>query len=263
MGTGGTSSGATGTAGSTRDKINEVASSLVKVASNSMEGVRAIFSEVKADGEKIVVSAPGVANKEIPNKSVSSILSEGVKWSDIFKISMGILASMVTGNPIPLMFAQRHAANLNERIKAKENEIKDKIKNINKQIRENKKAAVLSQRTVLKERAKEIRRINAMARLNRNESDYRQLMALRSRLGTKQKEGAVAIKRAEKNGVAKVNTIDKGIIKNVKDSFVRLGYKSADAKKAAETALSKTNSRDIQTVLKLALKEAEGLQRSK
>ena len=44
--------------------------------------------------------------------------------SDIVKIGGLTILSLILNNPIPLMFAQRHANNLRERMKAKEKELK-------------------------------------------------------------------------------------------------------------------------------------------
>ena len=236
MGTGGTSTGSLGTTVSIRNKIKEIASSLVKMASGATNGLKAVWADLNASEDKVIASLPGRANQEIPNKSVKSILSEGVKFSDILKIVMGIALSTITGNPIPLIFAQRHAKNLSERIKAKEKEVL-------KQARENKKIATRS----------------AQRRLNRNEADYRQLKAIRGRINAKAKEARLAVRRVEKQATKTVSDVDKKIIKDVKLAFVKLGYKPTDAKKAAEIALTKTNSRDIETVINLAVREAASL----
>jgi hypothetical protein len=236
MGTGGTNTGGLGTTVSIRDKIKEIASSLVKMASGATGGLKAILADLNAKEDKVIASLPGRANQEIPNKSVESILSEGVKFSDILKIVMGIALSTITGNPIPLMLAQRHSKNLSERIKAKEKEVL-------KQAKANKKLATRS----------------AQRKLNKNEADYRQLKAVRSRIDAKTREARLAVRRAEKQATKTVSDVDKKIIKDVKSAFVKLGYKPTDAKKAAEIALSKTNSRDVETVLNLAVREAASL----
>lgn len=243
MGTGGTSAGGSATTTSMRDKIREAASSLVKMAINATNGLRAILADLNAKDDKVVASLPGRANQEVPNKPTSSLLTEGVKFSDILRIAMGIALSSITGNPLPLMFAERHAKNLNERIKAKEKEVSNRIKDLNKQIRD----------------AKKISKLSVKSRLNKNEAEYRQLKALRSRISAKEREAKVAVKRAERQASKKASDLDKGILKDVRSAFVRLGYKSTDAKKAAEIALSKTNSRDVTTIINLAVKEAASL----
>ena len=79
----------------------------------------------------------------------------------------------------------------------------------------------------------------------------------------KQKEANLAVKRAEKQGTRKLSDIDNKVFQTVKKSFTRLGYSSSDAKQATEVALKKTSSRDVQTVLKAALKEVAALQQRK
>lgn len=242
MGTGAASGGAGGSAitKSLRDKINETASSLVKVASRAMDGLRAAFAKVTAKDDKVIVNLPGRANQEIPNKPTNTILAEGVKISDLLKVAAGVALSALFGNPIPLMLARRHVENLSERIKAKEREVK-------KQAQQNKKIGTRA----------------AQRRLNKNDAEYRQLRALESRMNAKQKEASLAVKRAEIQGSRQVSDIDKKLIDQTSKSFTRLGYSSADAKKAAEIALSKTTNRDVNSVLKLALREVAALQERK
>jgi TolA-binding protein len=242
MGTGGTNGGKSNTV-SYRDKIKEISSSLIKMAVNSTGGLKAALANLTAKDDKVIASLPGRANKEIPNKSVGSILAEGVKIGDIIKIVIGVALSGLTGNPIPLMLAERHAKNLNERVKAKQKEVSDRIKDLNKQIKD----------------AKKISKISVKNKLYKNEADYKQLQSLRSRISAKEREARVAVKRAERQATKKVSDIDKNILKDVKSAFVKLGYNSSDAKKAAEIALSKTNSRDVTTVITLAIKEAANL----
>lgn len=243
MGAGGTSAGGKNNTISTRDKIKEISSSLIKMAVNATGGLRAALANLTAKDDKVIASLPGRANQEIPNKSVNGILSEGVKISDVIKVVIGIALSGLTGNPIPLMLAQRHANNLNERAKAKQKEISDRIKNLNKQAKD----------------AKKIGKISIKNKLYKNEADYRQLQSLRSRIGAKEREARLAVRRAEKQATKNVSDIDKNILKDVKSAFVKLGYSSSDAKKAAEIALSKTNSRDVTTIITLAIKEAANL----
>lgn len=242
MGTGGTNGGKSNTV-SSRDKIKEISSSLIKMAVNATGGLRAALANLTAKDDKVIASLPGRANQEIPNKSVGSILTEGVKIGDIIKIVIGVALSGLTGNPIPLMLAERHAKNLNERAKAKQKEVSNRIKDLNKQIKD----------------AKKISKISVKNKLYKNEADYKQLQSLRSRISAKEREARVAVKRAERQATKKVSDIDKNILKDVKSAFVKLGYNSSDAKKAAEIALSKTNSRDVTTVITLAIKEAANL----
>jgi hypothetical protein len=242
MGTGGTNGGKSNTV-SSRDKIKEVSSSLIKMAVNAAGGLKAALANLTAKDDKVIASLPGRANQEIPNKSVGSILTEGVKIGDIIKIAIGVALSGLTGNPIPLMLAERHAKNLNERAKAKQKEVSDRIKDLNKQVKD----------------AKKISKISVKNKLYKNEADYKQLQSLRSRISAKEREARVAVKRAERQATKKVSDIDKNILKDVKSAFVKLGYNSSDAKKAAEIALSKTNSRDVTTVITLAIKEAANL----
>lgn len=243
MGVGGTNAGGKSNTIGYRDKIKEVSSSLVKMAVSATGGLKAALANLTAKDDKVIASLPGRANQEIPNKSVNSILSEGVKISDIIKIAIGVALSGLTGNPIPLMLAERHAKNLNERAKAKQKEVSDRIKDLNKQIKD----------------AKKISKISIKNKLYKNEADYRQLQSLRSRINAKEREARLAVKRAERQASKKVSDIDKNILKDVKSAFVKLGYSSSDAKKAAEIALSKTNSRDVKTIITLAIKEAANL----
>lgn len=243
MGIGGTSTGGSATTTSIRDRIKEAASSLVKMAISATSGLKAILADLNAKDDKVIASLPGRSNQNIPNKSTNSLLTEGVKFTDILRIAMGIALSSITGNPLPLMFAERHAKNLNERIKAKEKEVSNRIKDLNKQIKD----------------AKKISKLSVKSKLNKNEAEYRQLKALRSRISAKEREAKVAVKRAERQSSKKASDLDKGILKDVRSAFVRLGYKSTDARKAAEIALSKTNSRDVTTIINLAVKEAASL----
>jgi hypothetical protein len=243
MGTGGTSTGGSLTTTSVRDKIKETVSSLVKIAISATSGLRAALADLNARDDKVIASLPGRSNQEIPNKPTNSLLTEGVKFSDILKIVTGIALSSITGNPLPLMFAERHAKNLNERIKAKEKEVDNRIKDLNRQIKE----------------AKKISKLSIKSKLNKNEAEYRQLKSLRSRISAKEREVRVAVKRAERQASKNISDIDKNIIKDVRSAFVKLGYKSSDAKKATELVLSKTNSRDVTTIINLAVKEAANL----
>ena len=243
MGTGNTNGASNALTLSSRDKVKEIASSLVKMAVNSMDGLKAMLADLKADGEKLVASLPGRAKQEVPNKSINSLLTEGVKFSDILKIVIGIALSSLTGNPIPLMLAEKHSKNLQERIKAKQKEVDNRIKDLNKQIRE----------------AKKTTRLANSAKLKKSLADSKQLKALKSSVDAKSKQADLAVKRAGAQATKKVSDVDKTLLKDVKSAFVKLGYKSTDAKKAAEIALSKSNSRDVKTILGLAIKEAAGL----
>jgi hypothetical protein len=249
MSSGSTNAGGLGSANkSESDKAKEVVSALSKMASSGSDGIRAAFSEVKADGDKVIVNPPGMASKEIPNKSTNSILSEGVKLMDIFKVAAGIALSILTGNPIPLMLAKRHSNNIAERIKAKKREIDNKIKL-------EKKAIKLANTSIRKSLVK--------SKLNKDEADYRQLRALEGRIAVKQKQADVDIKMAGKQAVRDLKDIDRDIRNRVSKSFVRMGFKSSDAKAAADLALTKTIDRSINAVLKIALSEIVALQKSK
>jgi len=238
-----------GGSASAREKLSGLTSKLVKLGSKVLGGLKAIFSEMKADGDKVVVSPPGLKTREVPNGTVSQISKEQASLSEVFKIIGLTGLSLILNNPIPLMFANRIAGNIRERIKAKEKELKKAEK---------------SARTALKKAVAEKKKkqqIDAKRKQQAVATKIKLNNALKKQAGNYRKQLAVAQKRANTGGTKpKLTERDKKRMTSAEKSLRKAGFGKELARKAIALAVRKTSPKNISDLLKDSIREAAALQ---
>ena len=224
----------TGAAASVREKVSGLGSALVKFGNNVIGGIRAIFAEMKAKDDKVVVNPPGLKQQDVDNKTVKQLAKEEARLSDILKIGGLTALSLLINNPLPLMFAQRHAANLKERIKAKEKEL-TKIK---------RQVARGKTRTDKRKKIK-------------NDQDLRGVDAIKKKRDAYEKNLNVTQKRVTaKAATREFSEADQkratAAVKNLK----RLGFSDKEAKGGVRAALRNSTPGDINNFTNNATREA-------
>lgn len=236
MGTGRSAEGA-GASKSIRERISDAASSLVKFGNGVIGNIKAVFSEMKAKGDKVVVNPPGLKQREVENKPVQELVKDQVKLSDIAKIGGLTALSLITNSPIPLMFAQRHAKNLKERIKAKEKELV-KIK---------KQALKSKTKAARRKVAKTSQAQKVISSLSKKQQAY----LSRLNLTEKAMQSKTATNQLNPNQKARITIAGRELKK--------LGFTSAEVKTAVNIAVKHTSANDFGNLVNEALREAAHL----
>lgn len=227
---------------SMKEKAAQAVSSLVKVAASILGGVKAVFSEIKADGADAMVQPPGMKQREVENKTPKQLVNEQIRLRDILKI-FGLKAlALALNNPIPLVFAQRIEKNMEERAKAKQKELE-------KQLREAKKQEKVQKRKTLEQKY---------------DAAVNQVKTLQQQLKVMQKEASLAQKQMGNNGVGKQQSdTDKKNIGFTKTALVKMGFKASDATNIINSALSKGSSpSDLSKLIGDSLKEADSYKKN-
>jgi len=228
------------TAKSIREKISDAASSLIKFGNDVIGNIKAIFSEMKAKDDKVVVDPPGLRQKEVDNKTVQGLVKDQVKLSDIAKIGGLTLLSLMINNPLPLMFAQKHAKNLAARIKAKEKELA-KIK---------RQAAKGKTKVAKRKLAKNAQDQRALDALSKKQAAYA------DRLNVVQK--GVAVRPATRD----LNPSQKARVTAAGKELRKLGFSASEIKSAINTAVKHTSANDFENLVNSAIREASNLRRN-
>lgn len=226
---------------SIKEKLGQAVSSLVKVAASMLKGVKAVFTEASAEGERVIAQPPGTKPVEVDNKSPQELVKEQIKFSDALKV-LGLKAlAVATNNPIPMVFAQRIEKNMEERAKAKEKELKRKLKEAQKQEK-------VTKRKTLEQKYG---------------TAVKQVKTLQQKLKIMQKQAAIVQKQMPNKGDGKqYSDSDKKNISAARSALVKIGFKAKEASNIVNSALSKGSSpTDLGKLIGDSLREADSLKK--